>query len=187
MSLAAIFRHMASLPQLADVTQKLGGEHLHRNEGVPPRAVWVPTTGSYRPGRVKNKAPLTDKRRSVGTWQSGFMVRLWAAAEPVSAAQSEDHIAAAEELLRRFLVALHQQGYGNIDVQGTAWVGEPGEEVGQFGRAIDLSLSIEIPIYEELTEAGVASALVTIGTQTMTADFPPEGVSGNDATGTPGV
>lgn len=184
--IADIFVFFRDLPALAGVSQELGAEHINLND-APPRIVWVPTSDQYRNGRVKNQALLTDKRRSVGTRVAGVRVRLWAAAAPASTATSVEHVRACEELLRVFLLALHQHAYGAHEVTGITWIGGDGQEIGQLGRAVDVDITFDIPIFETLDEAGSADALVTIGTQTMTADFPPEGTSGNDASGTPGV
>lgn len=164
----------------------LGAEHIATNDS-PPKMVWVPTTDRFTRGHRKSQFNPRDLRRSIGTRRAGVRVRLWAAATPIATATAVQHMAAAEELLRVFLVVIHQQAVGVVTVESMSWIGQDGQELGQMGRAVDVDIAFELPVYEELLERGVQSALVTVGTQTMTADFPPEGTSGNDATGTPGV
>lgn len=184
--IADIFEHFRDLSALAGIEQKLGAEHINLN-AAPPRIIWVPMVDQYRRGRARGVTPIGEKRRHIGTRIAGVRIRLWAAAAPASTATAVEHFRAAEELLRKMLLALHQQAFGIVSILGIEWIGGDGQEVGQLGRACELTVTFEIPIFEQLDEADVAEALVTIGTQTMTADFPPEGTSGNDASGTPGV
>lgn len=187
MTVANIYRNVTQQPALVGVALDIGAEFIDDATKPAPRAVWVPTVDTFRPGKIKTSldgsALNTLELRVFLTRNANVDIHLWAKAN-VAPALAVDEIAAVEELARRMLAAIRRTNPGNFAAGSLVWGATKGEAIAEFGRYAVLSVSFEVPIYESNAETAwqVTQATTESQTGTMTE---PDG-TGAAATGSPG-
>lgn len=184
--IADIFTAVSASAFLAGVDQLIGGEFIEQH-AAPPRMVWVPTNDSFRPGKIRTHTSASLPK-SIGTRVAGVRVRIWGKGAGLgNVADSAGEVRAVEDLLRRLICAVHEKAFGSYNVESMNWVGQDGQELLQYGRCCDVSLSFEVPIYATNAEVSLGNATITTVTMTGQADFQPLGdsPSDNDEVGTP--
>jgi hypothetical protein len=160
------YDRISTLPELADVSFDFGLDQLGRNDRPPPRIVISPMTEGF--DRITPTRRTSPDQRSVFTRISSLKARVWGAVG-TQAATSEDQYRAAEELMRRFIVLMHREFYGEFNPVSAEWVEvEKGES--QFGRALDITFTLQIPLFETSDENGTTTATPTTSIQTNAFD-----------------
>lgn len=161
-----VFTAVSAHSGLAGVECVLGAEY--REElSRPPRLVWVPSSDTFEPGKrinSPNSLPITNNPRlndSVGTRWAGVKVLCWAETSDSTKTATAD-IAAAEDLVRRLLVAVHEKCFGSYRVLGMEWTGADGAELVQVGRACLVSLSFAIPIFKDAPTKQTVTVLTQV-------------------------
>ena len=181
--IADIYLAIIKSKYLEGIDTAIGAEFLDENAS-PPRMVWVPTADEFEFGggvRAVFSQPKTPVLRN-----AGVRIRVWGKASDSS--ETVDDIRATEQLLNRVIVALSDCAHGSVAFNSAEWVAADGQEVAQYGRAIDLNVTFKVPVVRDMDVDGITTAPITslpADSMTGTADFPPAGTSGNDLTGTP--
>ncbi len=180
--IADVFASLQSNGLLSGVDLKLGSEFINVN-AAPPRIVLWPTVDTFRPGRIQTGLPIgTKASRSTLTRVAGLNARIWAKASGSTGniRNSPAEVRAVEDLLRKFLSAVHQVGWGDYKVGAAEWGDAAGEgaPVGQYGRFVTVPLSFEIPIYatpdelnQTLTAPTEVQTTLAIPTDTVVVDL----------------
>lgn len=157
-----VFEAVKAHAQLTGVTVELGAE-FNDELAEPPRIVWVPTVDSFEPGKRintpgngSNPARVAD---SVGTRWAGTRVRVWAIGDETPAGD----IRAAEDLVRRFLVAVHELAFGSYRVQSLEWIGADGAEIVQRGRACDINIQFSVPTHRDAPTTATITVIESSG------------------------
>lgn len=164
-------------PKLAGITFLFGGENLEAHKPAPSITV-VPQLEDWTPGKKPNRG-YDKARRCVGTLMVQALFRLWGVAQDETgavllSASSLEHQRATEALRNRFLAVLHLRFTGLHTVNSMRWLGDDGSALGQQGRAIDIRVSFEVPVYEDEVVSDVVKAPIAAVAPTVRMDFNPE-------------
>ncbi|MDB4931222.1 MAG: hypothetical protein JWM10_3706 [Myxococcaceae bacterium] len=123
----------------------------------PPRIVWYPSRDRFTGAQ---KVARTHNGRSLITRQAGATIDVWGAASADGAVTS---IAATEALIARLVRALKKTGGPApfLDLQGGAWVENPGQTALGDAYALTIAVAIDVP---DLTVPTVRPTAVTLQT-----------------------
>lgn len=168
-----IYAQVIASPYLAGIEQALGAEFLDK-QSAPPRMVWVPVGDSFVSGTNEKRNTSNKTMRAVATRNASVRIRVWSKAQADTA---EADIAAIETTVRKLICAIHDAAVGDFELQGGAWVAEEGSEVLQYGRAYDLTVTFQIPIYRDPEIDGITTVgpLLTQSNDDLAKDFGPLG------------
>ncbi len=174
--LTDVFTAVSAHAALTGVVSKIGAEFLDELD-VPPKAIWVPTADSFTPGSraTSTNSTFVKEPRQIGIRTAGCRVRIWAAGDGTPLGD----INATEDLVRKFLVAVHELAYGSYVVQSMSWNGADGGELVQLGRACDVSLTFSVPVFKD---SRTTATLAVITSNEMQGT---EGLPSGDVTRTP--
>lgn len=179
--LVDVFEAVSANANLASVTSVLGAERREEFD-VPPRLVWMPSSDTFEAGKrvnAPNSTTLTQhKQASVGTRWAGVRVLVWAESTAADKTPEAD-VRAVEDLVRKLLVAVHEECFGNYRVSGMEWTGADGAELVQQGRACLVSMAFAVPIFKDAPTTGTLAVINTSGME-GTLDLPD-----SDVTATP--
>jgi len=176
--LADVFTAVTAHALLAGVESQLGAESVEEISN-PPRMVWVPTHDTFEPGqRINTPGAITKSPKSIGTRWAGVMVHVWAETSNATKTPLAD-VAACEELVRKLLVAVHENAVGSYRVEGLDWVDADGAELVQKGRACNVRLAFAVPITRQ---PDTLATLAVVNTSGMTGSL---GLPSGDITATP--
>lgn len=160
--IADIYEAVRARPILAAFEHYIGGEFLDVNTEAP-RFVWVPGRDRFRPGRIQTGLTPGDRAapHSILTRIAGVKIRLYAkkAAGEGNVADTVGEVRALEDMARKLLVAIEQLAWGSWTADDLVWTDDDGAPLIQYGRAADLNVTFEVPIYETLDEQGLTTAV----------------------------
>jgi hypothetical protein len=153
-----IFTAVSANTAIASVTSKIGAEFLDELD-VAPVLVWVPTSDTFTPGSriTSTSSTFVKEPRQIGIRTAGVRVRVWAAGDGTVLGD----IFATEDLLRKFLVAVHETTFGSYRVQSMTWIGQDGGEIAQLGRVCDVSLTFDVPVFKDARMLGTLAVITT--------------------------
>jgi hypothetical protein len=157
--------------QLPSVAFAFGSEHLERNDLPPPSIVWAPIDGDFTAGKVQaNRVRASETRNSVGTAMCMVRARIWGRGTVLVEGedQSMADTRATWDLLRRFLVAVYDMAAGSFRVQRMRWLAEQGDSLVEYGKAVDVDLEFDFPVYRDATD----TATPTIAEAELELDNP---------------
>lgn len=160
--IAEIFNIIAADPRLSDVESLIGAEHID-SHGAPPRMIWVPTLDTFMRGQGRRSSNAREPQ-SVITRMANVRIRLWAKSDT---GEAVDDFLAAEKLLNDVLVVIHDHCHGSFVASNADWLETKAGHL-ELGRAVDLTVSFEMPI----TRAPRPTTTITDGTPAdMTGTF----------------
>lgn len=171
--IASIYAEIITSPYLTGVEQRLGAE-FKDEKSIPPRMLWVPVGDSFITGTNEKRNTSNKTQRAIATRRASVRIRMWAKGDSDTI---ESDITASETMLRQLICAIHDKAVGDYEIQSGAWVAEEGAEMFQIGRAYDLTVAFQVPIYRDPTIDGIT----TVGppllqtNSDITKDFGPEG------------
>lgn len=171
--LADIYTSIITSAYLVGIEQRLGAEFLEE-KSAPPRMVWVPVGDSFVPGDNGKRSTTDRLLRSVGTRVARVRVRIYVKASMDTAT---DDIREVETMLRSLITAISSEAHGDFALEGGEWVSADGAELLQYGRAYDLTVSFNIPLYRDPVVDGVTTVgppLIQTNADLL-KDFGPEG------------
>lgn len=171
--LADIYTAVSASAYLVGIEQRLGAEFLDE-KSAPPRMVWVPVSDSFVAGDNGKRGTTDRLLRSVGTRVARVRVRIYAKA---SVDTATDDIRAVETMLRSLITAISSEAHGDFAVEGGEWVSADGAELLEYGRAYDLTVSFNIPMYRNPVVDGITTVgpPLTQANADILKDFGPEG------------
>jgi hypothetical protein len=159
--------------RLAGLTHLFGPQYL-KAEGAPNRAVWVPVSDDFQPGR-QHRGQNVD--RILRTRVARVMVQLWgvptsqdgailtrenqAAGLPSGARGSVEQV---EAMMEAVICALQDVAQGGVqyDIASGDWDDTTGESIGQYGLMYLLTFTLRLDVpYEERDHGGGDPGAVT--------------------------
>lgn len=171
--LADIYTSIIASAYLVGIEQRLGAEFLEE-KSAPPRMVWVPVSDSFVAGDNGKRSTTDRLLRSLATRVARMRIRILVKGDVDTAT---DDIREVETILRNLIAAISTEAHGDFAIEGGEWVSSDGAESFQYGRAYDLTVSFNIPLYRDPVVDGVTTVgpPLTQSNADLLKDFGPEG------------